>query len=333
MDKLAKYDGVKLDFAKVLGANKGLMAVIKKEVGDHLGGKRFYILSLLVVITCLGALYVAASTIRTSVGQDEIDFVFLKLFTTSGSTMPFSFLLFISFLGPLVGLTLGFDAINGERDRRTLSRILSQPIYRDALINGKFIAGVIVIGIVIYGLGFLVAGLGLILTGVPPTMDELFRLLIYLTLSVIYISFWLGLSVLCSLLFRQTSTSALAGIAIWLFLAIFVSLLAGMVADSIYPVQDSSDTEQILANNKIERVISRISPTVLYNEAVSTIMNPSVRTLGPVLLQQTYGAIKGTLSFGQSLLLIWPHLAGLFAATLICFAFAYISFMRQEIRA
>jgi len=333
MGQLAKLQGVKLDLAKVLGANKGLKAVIKKEVGDHLSGKRFFILSFLVFITCLGALYVAASTIRTSVGQDKINFVFLKLFTTSGSLMPFSFLSFISFLGPLVGLTLGFDAINGERDRRTLSRVLSQPVYRDALINGKFIAGVIVIAIIIYGLGFLVAGLGIILTGVPPTIDELFRLFVYLTLSVVYVAFWLSLSVLCSLLFRQTSTSALAGIAIWLFLAIFFGLIAGMVADGIYPVRDSSDTEQILANNKVERIISRISPTILYDEAVLTIMNPSVRTLGPVLIQQAYGALEGALSFGQSLLLIWPHIVGLFAATLICFACAYISFMRQEIRA
>jgi len=333
MDKLANLKLSDFNLAEVLGANKGLTAVIEKEVGDHLSGKRFIILSLLVIITCLGALYVAASTIRTSVGQNEIDFVFLKLFTTSGSSMPFSFLSFISFLGPLIGLTLGFDALNGERDRRTLSRILSQRIYRDALINGKFIAGVIVIALIIYGLGFLVAGLGLILTGIPPTIDELFRLLVYLTLSVIYIAFWLSLAVLLSLLFRQTSTSALAGIAIWLFLSIFASLLAGMMADGIYPVQDSSNVEQILANSKVERFLSRISPTTLYDEAVTTIMNPSVRTLGPVLLQQTYGAIKGTLSFGQSLLLIWPHVVGLIAATLICFAFAYISFMRQEIRA
>ena len=160
-----KISAMRQDLVRVLGANKGLNAVIKKEVGDHLSGKRFLILALLVVVTCLGALYVAAGTIRSAVGQSEIDFVFLRLFTTSGASMPFSFLSFIAFLGPLVGLTLGFDAINGERDRRTLSRVLSQPIYRDALINGKFIAGVIVIVMVIFGLGFLVAGFGLMMIG------------------------------------------------------------------------------------------------------------------------------------------------------------------------
>ncbi len=317
----------------VLMANKGLTAVIKKELADHLSGKRYLILTLLVVVSCMASLYVAASTIRSSVGEDQMQFVFLRLFTTSGSTLPFSFISFVSFLGPLVGITLGFDAINGERDRGTLSRILAQPIYRDALINGKFLAGVIVLGIVLLGLGLLVAGLGLVLIGVPPTLEEVLRILAYLLVSILYISFWLALAILFSVLFRQTSTSALAGIAAWLFLAVFAGLLAGMVAEGIYPVQDGTDMEQILAQTQLRQNLSRISPTALYDEAVTTLLNPSVRTLGPVLLQQAIGAIKGPLSLGQSLLLIWPHLVGLIAAALVCFASAYIVFMRQEIRA
>ncbi|MDK2824670.1 MAG: type transport system permease protein [Clostridia bacterium] len=333
MAKSAMLPKINLVISNLLDANKGLKAVIKKELADHLSGKRFIILSSLIVVTCLAALYVAASTIRTSVGQNELDFVFLKLFTTSGSSLPFSFISFVSFLGPLVGLTMGFDAINGERDRGTLSRILSQPIYRDAFINGKFISGVIVLTIAIFGLGFLVAGLGLLFFGIPPSLSEVLRIITYLITSIIYISFWLSLSILFSLLFRQSSTSALAGIAVWLFLAIFAGLLAGMVADGIYPVTDSSDVDRILANSRLKQNLSRLSPSTLYDEATTTLLNPTIRTLGPVLLQQTFGAIKGPLSFGQSLLLIWPQLIGLIAATLICFAISYIIFMRQEIRA
>lgn len=313
--------------------NQGLGAVVRKELSDYLSGKRFLILALLVALACLSALYVAASTIRSAVGQNEIEFVFLKLFTTSGSSLPFSFMSFISFLGPLVGLTMGFDAINGERDRGTLSRVLSQPIYRDALINGKFLAGVIVLSIVVFALGFLVAGFGLALIGVPPTLEEILRILSYLALSVLYISFWLGLSMLLSIVFRQVSTSALAGIALWLLIAVFSSLLAGMVADAVHPVTDSSNVEQVLANTKLQQGLSRISPTTLYDEATTTLLDPSVRTLGPVLVQQTIGAIAGPLSFGQSLLLIWPQVVGIIAATMLCFAAGYIFFMRQEIRA
>jgi len=318
---------------RVLQANRGLKAVVKKEISDHLNGKRFGILALLVIAACFASLYIAASTIRSTVANQETDFVFLRLFTTASSSLPFSFTSFISFLGPLVGIILGFDAINGERDRGTLSRVLSQPIYRDALINGKFLAGVSVLAMIIFGLGCLTGGFGLILIGVPPSLDEILRIIAYLVLSVIYISFWLALSMLFSILFRQSTTSALAGIALWLFLSIFGVFLVGMVADAIYPVTDSSDISQILANTRLNQNLGRISPGYLYDEATITLLNPSVRTLGPVLLEQIYGAIQGPLSFGQSLLLIWPHVVGLIAATLVCFAAAYIIFMRQEIRA
>ena len=307
--------------------------MVNKEVADHLSGRRFLILTFLVVAACLASLYIAATTIRAAAAGEETAFVFLKLFTTAGSNLPFSFTSFVSFLGPLIGLIMGFDAISGERDRGTLSHVLSQPIYRDALINGKFIAGVIVLTMVVFGLGFLTGGLGLVVFGVPPTLEELLRILVYLALSVIYISFWLALSLLSSVLFRQTTTSALAGVALWLFFSLFAAFLVGAIADALIPVTDSGNISRVMANARLYQGLSRLSPIALYDEATTTLLNPSVRSLGLVMLDQLYGAIKAPLSFGQSLLLIWPHVVGLLAATLICFAAAYIIFMRQEIRA
>jgi ABC-2 type transport system permease protein len=61
-------------------------------------------------------------------------------------------------------------------------------------------------------------------------------------------------------------------------------------------------------------------------------LTPSVRSLGPLTMEQVYGAIPSPLPLGQSLLLIWPHVTGLIAATAVCFGLAYVLFMRQEIR-
>ena len=62
-------------------------------------------------------------------------------------------------------------------------------------------------------------------------------------------------------------------------------------------------------------------------------MDPTVRTTNVILPQQLSGAISGYLSLGQSLLLVWPHLVGLLALTVVMFALSYICFMRREIRA
>ncbi|HHW48302.1 MAG TPA: ABC transporter permease [Clostridiaceae bacterium] len=310
----------------------GLKALYRKELADHFTSKRFIIVLLLIAVTGLASVYSAGMGIQDAVNQEGNEFVFLRLFTSSGSSLP-SFVSFISFLGPLVGLALGFDSINGERSRGTLTRLVSQPIYRDSVINGKFLAGVTVIALMVFSLGLVIGGMGIIMIGIPPTLEELVRIILFLVFTVVYMSLWLSVSLLFSLLFRHAATSALSVIALWLFFAIFIGLLAGLVANGLFPVNDDSPVNAILNNRRWQQNISRISPTTLYNEAVATMLNPGVRTLGPVLIEQIQGAIPGSLSMGQSILLVWPHLTGLLALTMICFAISYICFMRQEIRA
>lgn len=310
----------------------GMSVLYRKELADQFRSKRFIIVLLLIAITGIVSVYSAGMGIRQAVEQKGNEFVFLRLFTLGGNSLP-SYASFISFLGPLVGLALGFDAINGERARGTLSRLLAQPIHRDSIINGKFLAGVTVLAIMLLSIGLAVGGLGIMLIGVPPTLEELIRILIFIFFTIVYTALWLAISMLFSLLFRQTATSALAGIALWLFLTIFVSLLAGMAADALFPVNDQSMVSEALRHEQWKQGLSRISPTELYNEAVTTILNPDVRTLGPVLLEQVEGAIAGVLPLGQSVLLVWPHMTGLLAGATICFAVSYICFMLQEVRA
>ena len=159
----------------------------------------------------MGSLYEALTNIKAAIkpGDPDGSFLFLKLFTVSDGTMP-SFAMFISFLGPLLGIALGFDAINSEQNKGTLSRILSQPIHRDYLINAKFVAALIVIGIMLYALGFLVMGFGLIAIGIPPTFSEFMRVVAFLFVGVVYVAFWLNLAIFFSIQFKQAATSALA---------------------------------------------------------------------------------------------------------------------------
>src|SRR5581483_2087088 len=151
----------------------GLLPVFCKELADHFSSKRFVILFVLVMISGVGAAYVAAQSIRDELRTaNATTSVFLLLFTASNGNLP-SFVTFIGFLGPLVGLALGFDAINGEQARGTLSRLLAQPIYRDSVINGKFLAGLITIGALLVSITLLAMGLGIPLVGRLPSPDDL----------------------------------------------------------------------------------------------------------------------------------------------------------------
>jgi ABC-2 type transport system permease protein len=311
----------------------GLMAVFRKELADHFSSRRFVILFILITVAGLSATYVAAQSIRGDISADrESQFVFLKLFTASNGVLP-PFVAFIGFLGPLVGLALGFDAINSEQARGTLSRVLSQPIYRDSVINGKFLASVVTIGLMLLSIGLLLGGLGLRMIGIPPTFEELLRLASFLVLSVVYVAFWASLSILFSIVFKQTATSALAGMAVWIFATFFVTMLAGVAADSLVPLGQDPPAATVLQHEQLRQGLSRISPTTLYQEATLTILTPNIRTLGPVMVRQMQGMMPSPLSWTQSLLVVWPQVTGLVALTLVCFAISYVKFMRQEIRA
>ncbi|MCL5962298.1 MAG: ABC transporter permease [Chloroflexi bacterium] len=312
---------------------RGLIAVFDKEFADHFGSKRFIILFTLIFLTGISATYVAAQSIRGALTDDpNQQFVFLQLFTASSGVLP-PFISFISFLGPLVGIALGFDAINSEKSNGTLSRILSQPIFRDAVINGKFLAGLATISLMLLSILLIVGGLGLRMIGIAPTLDEVVRVFLFLVICIAYVAFWMALSILFSILFRQTATSALAGIAAWIFLVFFISMISGILANTLVPLGQDPAAADMIRHENTNQMISRISPSTLFQEATVTVLNPGVRTLGPVLVRDVVGMIPSPLSVTQSLLVIWPHIVGLIALTTICFGISYTKFLREEIRA
>ncbi len=308
----------------------GMRVVFFKELADLLSGSRMRFLEALVVLTALGTAYAAIQNIKNTVGEDP--FLFLRLFTTAKDPLP-SFVAFLGFLVPLLAIALGFDAVNGEFQRRTLGRILSQPIYRDALLFGKFLAGLTTLAMVLTATWLFVTGLGILLTGLAPSGEEVARSLIYLVAAVAYGGVWLALSMLFSTLFKNPATSALATIAVWLFFTVFWGMIAGLLAPALSPVHYGFPDE-VLRQAQVELALSRISPTTLYAEATLAILRPEVRALGPVLPLQLQGMVLGTpLPLSQSLLLIWPQFSGLIAASVILFVLAYVIFQRQEIRA
>lgn len=315
----------------------GLVVLYKKELADHLTSKRFWALFLLLTIVSVASLFGAISTLRETAqnasqqGASTGEFQFLKLFTTSGTSI-YSFQSFIGFLGPVFGIMLGFDAINNEKSQGTLNRLAAQPIYRDTIINAKFLAGATTILMTTLALSGILSGMGLIISGLNPVPEEWGRLLIYTLLGAVYISVWLAISVLFSTLCEHAATSALSSIALWLFLTMFLSLLASGITGFLF--SNAATAEDVIAGYRMQTNINRISPYYLYSEAASVLMNPNVRSLDIMsLVEYKNGAIASYLSLGQSLLQIWPHLVVMITEVVIGFALSYISFMRKEIRA
>lgn len=308
----------------------GLWAVTLKELADHLTSFRMRVLEGLILLTALGTVTAAIQTLRTTVSEDP--FLFLRMFTIAqqAGDLDYSFVLFLSFLIPLAAIGLGFDAVNGEYNRRTLGRVLSQPIYRDALLAGKFLAGLSTLAIMLLGLWLLVTGLGIVRLGAVPSGEEFGRGLLFFLATVAYAGIWLTLAMVFSVQFRQPATAALAALGVWLFFAVFWPILTGIVAQVVRPADDPFAE---LAQEQLRLVLSRLSPNTMYAEVLQSLLSPETRALGPLLITQLEGAVRGPLPLSQSVLLSWPQFTGMIAAMLILFAGAYVLFQRQEIRA
>ncbi len=312
----------------------GFYAVLKKELQDKFTSWRFIVLFSLILLASVYAVYTAAESIR-SVVTGTTQFIFMALFTAGGSGDLQTFLGMMAVGIPLLAIAFGWDAINSEKNRGTLSRLVSQPIYRDNIINAKFTAGVVTLAIVMVAIVLLVTGLGIRMLGVVPSAEEAWRLFFFVILAVVYGAFWLGLSILFSVAFRWVAASVLTSLGIWVFFAFGFRPLIERLAGALHPVTDTLNSQ--IANIQFLIGAWHFSPAELFKESEAMILLPGQRTwsdLLQILISNPNNAPMSTpLSMNQSLSAVWPNIIVIFMLMVVCFAISYVIFMKQEIRA
>jgi ABC-2 type transport system permease protein len=316
----------------------GTLTVALKELRDQFGSKRFLILFGLIVLLSSLAAYQGVDFIRNN---EAAGFVYIF----SGSQMSFSFIQIMVFFGPLLGLALGFDAINKERANGTLSILLGQPIFRDSVINGKFIAGATALTTLALGTIGILSGLAIPMLGFGPTLAESSKILVLALLTVVYLVFWLSLGILYSVLARRTSTSIMASIATWLVFSIVISILASVVSSALVPLPGGSIRpggqggqggfqmseefmEAMQQRTALMSNIEKLSPANLYEEAASDILG----VMGGFMRGMGRQEFQRTLTLGEALAANWANIAVLAVGLVICFAASYVMFLRSEIR-
>lgn len=142
------------------------------------------------------------------------------------------------------------------------------------------------------------------------------------------------MAILLSVRLRRAATSAMTCLAVWLVLTLFGGLIVGLVADAVAPFGPQPTADEVIRNVQLERGLGRVSPGFLYEEAIGPLLAPEQRTLAAAISPlQAYRAIPGDLPLSQSLLLVWPQMVGLVALLVVLFAAAYVSFLREEVRA
>jgi ABC-2 type transport system permease protein len=313
----------------------GWRTIAGKELADHLESIRFVVLLIVIAIAAIVPMYFISTDITAAApqvaGQPAL---FLVLFIGGSDQVGgVPMIALAALLVPLVGIAFGFDGINSERAQGTLSRLLAQPIHRDDVINGKFVAGLVAITVALAAILALISGFGMLRLGIVPEVEEVVRLLAWLGVTVLYVALWLAFGLLLSVVIRRAATSALVGFGVWLFVAIpFIGPLLAQLAGSFVASRDTPDSYYGTI-----QLFERLLPGKLYSEASSALLNPSLTSVSDTCRQgyclQQIEQLPTLLPFDQSFLLILPHIIVLLAVTIGCFALAYVQFMRQEVRA
>jgi ABC-2 type transport system permease protein len=322
----------------------GLFTMAKKEFLDIIGEKKFLLIfaTLLIVVlvsTFEGGLSYSSSqssTVSVISGNATRPGSGTSGFEAFGSAQSLSrslssMITNFSLVGGVLAIAISFDTINNERQKGSLKTLLSYPIYRDTIVYGKYLGGLIAITLVAT-ITFL-AGIGLFIsvTGLALTVDTVIRLFIFFGVSLVYMAIFLAVGLLLSIVLPLPSTSLLASMIVWLSSIQLIPNIGYAIGQILYPVRFSvtngrSSFATQTGFTTIRAIISGLSPSTAYENIVNSILTTTE-------LQFNSGSPTViSVNVTQALSTVLPSLIYFVGLLIVIFAAAYVIFTRQEIR-
>ncbi len=336
-----------------------LWDIARKEVSDSFSSRRFMLIFGLFLLFSLASVYTGISGYEDQMDQfrsgdahgwtpekPSLMDVFNPML---GLNMPLA--------AGLLGLLLSYDAVSKEREEGTIELLLSYPIYRDEVINGKFVAGLFTLALSLLLAFTMSSGLAVFMLDKIPTLNHIYRLSFVWLGTIVYMGFFLALGTLFSTLFRSSWRSLIAGAAV-LLASLATPFIAGIAANHVHtydpgadrpttmkttgvaeasasggraverdiavepqPVGGSTGPTREEIQQRRERFVdrvSRLSPSTSYQRYVST-----------MLATNDNQEIEPTVS--ESLNVGFGYLIFLISQTSLAFTASYGIFMRQDL--
>jgi ABC-2 type transport system permease protein len=206
--------------------------VAAKEFKDNLNSKRFIILfGLLALLSIIGAVS-GISTYNSDLATYNSDLqrvgsaaTGMRFFANMPSILEIfnSYGTYIASFGMLLALSMGFDLISREKEEGTLKILLTHPVFRDQVINGKILGSTAMMIVVLLSTFLAIVAI-MLFFGIVPAGDDLLRLGVFFLVVVLFLVAYLAIAIMSSTLSKSSSMAMLIAIAI---------VLVGMVIPSI----------------------------------------------------------------------------------------------------
>jgi len=242
-----------------------------KEVSDSFNSKKFLLVLGLFTLFSLAAVWTGIQSYEQNLEQFRNG----GGFAPEKPTLLDVFAPLLSFNMPLaagiLALLLSYDAVSKEREEGTIELLLSYPVYRDEVINGKFIANLFTLSLALLFSYGVTSGLAVYMTGQIPSINILIRLSFIWIGTIIYMAFFMALGSLFSTIFRSSWRSLIAGVII-LLLSVATPFIAGFTASQIYQYDPGTNRDEV-----IQRTETRYGNTVVEDSNSEEISREEVR--------------------------------------------------------
>ncbi|WP_342675730.1 ABC transporter permease [Methanofollis sp. UBA420] len=218
----------------------GLKVIAGKEFRDHLQSRKFHLIfGVFLVIAVIGLIGGAVeyqkqlddyNKNQAAVSDDEFEshsyFSWKPTILSAFNEMT----TLMTTIGVILGIAMGFDLITREKESKSLKILLSHPIYRDEVINGKALGGIAAITLAM-GIVLVLSLAIMLLFGIVPNFEETVRMFLFGALSFLLVFSFFAIALFMSTIAKDSGSAIIYTLIIMIVLS---SLLPIFTYGSVY---------------------------------------------------------------------------------------------------
>lgn len=211
---------------------KNAWKIAKKEYADYLSNPLVLVVLSLYVIYCLLNINLTINLINRNMFQDDLNI---------GIAANLKLLSSLTWTCSIIGVIIGCSTISSERMGKAINILMTKPVYRDTIINGKIVGAVLFLGSIIGLIIILSTAALLIFCGnkfIPCFNVYLFNLPYIFAFSICFVLVFLGISMLISLLIKEQSMAMILNFLLIVILTLVFSSNVVLNVDSVLPGYD-----------------------------------------------------------------------------------------------
>lgn len=226
-----------------------IWVIAEREFADSIRSKRFIVVVGIFILVFM--LNLSMLSFASRVSELSLEDIFLQM--SMGNLM---------FIASLLGIALGFSAISGEREKGTLLLILSRPVSRDQVLNGKTLGALAVIALSLFSSYSILLGLGMAGFNLAIDLDKVIRGALVLIFILLYSLVFYLASMFFSVISRRSSRSMVLALVFWIIMIIILPLVAFIIGTAMAGPMPVGE-ENIEAQMKYWQRVSQIQASIL----------------------------------------------------------------------